>query len=222
VCATGDEEAGGKDGAGQGSQHGEVRMARGAWCTNVVEILARVQGHAELADEGLDQQGMGGDEARLGGQRRGALDRLEALGEALGIAHVVVAKEALQAGAAREVDRFEGRPWDEGVAEEAGLFVVDPLPDMREVVLQGPGEAMGEAHVVADEAAAMFDELRPGTHRGTLGGERRQLVAMLEQELEQEFSGGGVVPGVAGREGLALLGQGLRMDGAQDQQRVFT
>jgi hypothetical protein len=101
-------------------------------------------------------------------------------------------------------------------------LVVNPWQDVREVVLQGTGAAMGEAHVVADQAAAMVDALRQGTPLGALGGERRELVARRAPELEPELSVGGLVFGVAGREGVAVPGQRQRVDGAQAQKRVWT
>ena len=89
------------------------------------------------------------------------------------------------------------------VAEDDGVLVVEPLQDVGEVVLQGTGKASREAHVVADQAAAMFDKLFEGTHRGALGLEGLEFVAMLEQELKLECRISGVVLGVAGREGFA-------------------
>jgi hypothetical protein len=56
---------------------------------SLVAGLERVHGHAARADEGLDQQGMGDDDARIGGQRRGALEGVEALSDDGGVADVV-------------------------------------------------------------------------------------------------------------------------------------
>ena len=82
LFAEGDEEAGSKDGASawKGLEQGEVGMALGALRDGVVEGLDRVQGDTELADEGLHEQRMGGDDALIGGQRGGRLDGVDALG----------------------------------------------------------------------------------------------------------------------------------------------
>jgi hypothetical protein len=96
------------------------------------------------------------------------------------------------------------------------------LEDVREVVLQGTGQAIREAHFVADQTAAMFDKLFEGTHRGALGLGGREFVAMREQELKLELRVSGIVLGVAGREGFAVLGQSQRIDGEQDEERVWT
>ena len=68
----------------------------------------------------------------------------------------------------------------------------------------------------------MFDELFEGAHRGALGVEGREFVAMLEQERKLPCGVSGIVRGVAGRAGFAVLGQGQRSDGAQDQKCVLT
>jgi hypothetical protein len=76
--------------------------------------------------------------------------------------------------------------------------------------------------VGADQTAAMCDKWFEGTHRGALGLEGLECVARLEPELKREFRVRGIVLGVAGREGFAVLGQGQRMDGAQEEERVLT
>jgi hypothetical protein len=68
----------------------------------------------------------------------------------------------------------------------------------------------------------MVDELFEGRHRGALGVEGLEFVAMREQELKLEFGISGIVLGVAGREGFAVLGQGPRIDGEQDTKFVLT
>ena len=76
--------------------------------------------------------------------------------------------------------------------------------------------------MVADQTAAMFDELFAGTHRGAWGGEGREFVAMLEKALKLEFRVSGIVLGVAGRDGFTVLGQGWRIDGEQNKKFVLT
>ena len=197
-------------------------MALGVLYNGVVEGVDGLQGDAELADKSLNQEGSGGDDALIGGQWGGALDGLDALVDDVGVAHMMGAEEALEGGAARQLGCFEGRPLGEEIAEDGGVFVVEPLEDVREVVLQGTGKAIREAHFVADQTAAMFDKLFEGTHRGALGLEGLEFVAMLEQELKLEFRVSGIILGMAGREGFAVLGQGQRIDGEQDEERVLT
>ena len=82
LFAEGDEEAGSEDGASawEGLEQGEVGMALGALRDGLVEVLDRVQGDPGLADEGLHEQRMGGDDALIGGHGGGSLDGVDALG----------------------------------------------------------------------------------------------------------------------------------------------
>ena len=114
LFAEGDEQPGGKDRARtwQGLAQGEIGIALGPLGDGVVEGLESVQGDTELADEGLDDQGMGGDDARIAGHRRGRFDGLETLGDDVSRAHVVVAEEGLKERAPGEVRRCEGAASD--------------------------------------------------------------------------------------------------------------
>jgi hypothetical protein len=188
-CATGDEETWGKDGASawEGVTEGAVGMALGAVGNGLVAIRARVEGHAALGHKGLDQEGLGGDEAFLGGQRRSALDGVAALGADLSVAHVRGAEAACQGGASRQLYGLEGRPLGEDVAEDGGICGAEPWPHMRTVVCQGTGQAMRDAHVVSEQAAAMFHALFEGAPGRTLGLKGLELIAMCEQEFKEAF-----------------------------------
>jgi hypothetical protein len=188
-------------------------MALGAWRNGVVEVRHRLRDHAELGDEGLDQEDIGDDDTRIHGQRCGALDRLDALIDDVGIAYVMSPEKALQGGAACELCGLEGWPLGENIAEDGGVFVVKPLQDMRTVVFQGTGETIRGAHVVTNEAAAMFDAWFEDTHRGALGLQGRERIAMLQQDFELELGVGRVVLGVAGCEGFTIPGECKRIDG---------
>ena len=109
----------------------------------------------------------------------------------------------------------------EEITEKCGVFVLEPLQDVREVVFERPGEAVGEAHCVADQTAAMCDELCERTQRGALRDERLKLVAMREQQIALQCSIGGVVCRMTRSKGFTVLGEGRRVDGAQHQERVL-
>jgi hypothetical protein len=223
LFAAGDEEARGKErtGAWPGGTHGAVGMARRAWRHDMVEVGDRVQDEPELGDERLDQEGLRGDHARIGRQRRRARDGLEACVDAVGVAHVMGVEEALQGGAARKLGGCEGGPVGEEVTEAGGGLVVTPWQGVREVVCQRTGEAGGQAHVVADQPAAMFDAWLERTHRGAWGGEGLECVAMRAQELTLEFGVRGVILRMTGRKGFAVRGQGARIDGEQHPELIF-
>jgi hypothetical protein len=222
--AEGDEETRGKDGASawERVKYREVGMALGAWCHGRVEILARLQGHAEVGDEGLDQAGIGGDDARIGSQRGGALDGVEAWGDHISVAHVRVAEKALQGGASRQLHGLEGRPWGEDVAADGGVFVVEPWQGVRQVVFQGTRETIREAHVVTDPTAAMFHELFAGAHGGTLGLKGLELIAMLAQEFKLERGVRGVGLGPAECKGFARPRPRQGVDGKAHEEVILS
>ena len=137
-----------------------------------------------------------------------ALDGLDAGGDHVGRTHVVGMEEAFKGSATRELGGCEGRPAAEEVAQEHGIFLLKPLQDVREGVFEGTGHAVGATHGVTDQAPAVFDELRSGAHRGALGGEGGELVAVCEEECDLERGIGGVVFGPAGGTRFTVLGQG--------------
>jgi hypothetical protein len=69
LFAKGDEKAGGEDrpSAWEGLKEGEVGMALGTLRDGGVEVGDGLQGDAELGNKRLDQQGIGGDDALIGG-----------------------------------------------------------------------------------------------------------------------------------------------------------
>jgi hypothetical protein len=196
-------------------------MAVGALRDGVVEGLERVQGRTQLGDKSLDEECMGCNDTFIGGQWCSALDGMDALVDDVGVAHVMVVEEALQGGTTGELHGFEGGPLSQKVAEDDRVLVVKPLKDVREVVFQGTGEAIGDAHVVANEAAAMLNELLKGTHCGALRGEGFKFGAMGEQELELEFGVRGVVLGVAGRESFAIPREGEGVNGQEHEAVIL-
>ena len=81
-------------------------------------------------------------------------------------------EEGFEGGPARALRRLEGWPATQEVAEDRGVFLLKPVQHVRDIVLEGPGEAVGEPHFVADHAAPVFDELGESAHRGALRLER--------------------------------------------------
>src|SRR5262245_18293115 len=165
---------------------------------------------------------MRGDNTFVSRQWYRVLDSLDACVDDVGVTHVMCAEEALKGGVARKLGGFQGRPLGEEITEECGVFVLEPLHDVREVVFERTGVAVGEASCVADQTAAMFDELLERTQRGALRDEWLKLIAMPEQQIELQFRIGGVVLRMTRRKGFTVLGEGSRVDGEQHQERVFT
>ena len=122
LFAKGDEEPGGKDGARawQGGKEREIGMALGALRDGVVEICNSLQSDAELGDEGLHQEGIGGDDPVIGGQGCGLLMAWMRLSMTSHSARDGT-EEALEGGTACELGGFESRPLGEEVAEQQVL-----------------------------------------------------------------------------------------------------
>jgi hypothetical protein len=222
LCAEGDEEAGGKHSPSpwQGVKQREVGMVLGALCAGFVEVGNGLQGDPELGDEGLHEEDIGGDDAVIGGQRSGALDSLDAGRDDVGRAHVGGSEEALKGGATCALCRVERRPAAQEVAKDRGSFVLKPRQDVGKGVFQGTGQAVGQTDCVADQAPAMFDELRQGAHGGALGAERGELVAVCEEDLDLECGIGGSIFGPARGTRFAVPGHGERMDGEEHEEII--
>src|SRR5215510_8125991 len=136
LCAEGDEPPGGEDGARAwaGLEQGEIGRALRALCASSVEIGAGRQGDPELGDEGLPHERRGCDDACIGGERGGRCDGLETLCNDLGIAHVMSPEEGFEGSPAREVHRLESGPATQEVAEDGGVFLLQPVQHVRERV----------------------------------------------------------------------------------------
>src|SRR5215470_12949382 len=179
-------------------------MVLSALCDGCVEVGNGLQGDPELGDEGVDEEDIGGDDAVIGRQRSGALDSRDTGGNQLSRAHVVGTEEACQSGTACELRGFEGGPAAEEVAKDGGIFLGKPLQDLWKVVFEGTGQAVGQTDFVADQATAVLDELRQGTHGGALGAKGSKLVPVCEEELDLEFGIGRVVFRPAGGKRFAV------------------
>ena len=88
---------------------------------------------------------------------------------------------------------------------------------MGEGVFERTRQAMRQPDFVADEAPAVFDELRQGAHRGALRDKGGEFVAVFEQDLDLEFSIGGVIFGSARGKRVAVRGHGERIDGKEHE-----
>jgi hypothetical protein len=121
------EEPRGEDRTGAWSRlkADEVGMGWGEWRHRVVEVVDGLQGDAELGHESPDEAHMGRDDPRICRERAGAVARLDAWGDDTGL-HMMLAKEALKGGTACLLDRFEGWPLGEEVAEDGRVVVGEP------------------------------------------------------------------------------------------------
>ena len=115
----------------------------------------------------------------------------------------------------------QGRPALEEVDEDLGLLVAKPVEDLREIGLEREREAVGEPHAVLDEVAARLDEAAQRAHVWALVPQRRELLAVANEELEGDRGVGRVVLGAARGEGAAVLRERAGVDGEDDEDVVL-
>ena len=220
MFAEGDKEAGSKHGSGpwQGVKQREVGMVLGALRNSGIAVGKGLQRDAELGNESLHQENIGGDDTVIGGERPGTLDSLEAGIDDVNRAHMVSPEEPFQRRAARKLRGFESWPAAEEVTKDHCIFVGKPLQDLWKVVFEGTGQAVGQTDFVTDQAPAVLDELRQGAYGGALGAEGGELVAVFEEDLDLEFGIGGVIFGPARGKRFTVLGHGERIDGKEHEE----
>src|SRR5262245_37997388 len=81
VCAEGDAQPGGADGAraGEGPAQGEIGMTLRALRAGGIQGLGRLSGDPERVAQDLDEPGLGGDDTLIGGQGHRGLDGVATL-----------------------------------------------------------------------------------------------------------------------------------------------
>jgi hypothetical protein len=223
LFAEGDQQPGGEDRASAWEclKQWKVRMVLGMLGNGVVKVGNGLSRDAELRHEGLDQEGIGCHDAFISGQGGGSFDRLEPLGDHLGRAHVMVTEKGLKRRTAGELHGLQSGPATQEGAEDHGIFILKPAPHVREGVLEGAGQAVRHAHLIADEAAAGRDELCARAPLRALGLKRLQLVTMFQEALELECGVRGIVLGAAGSESLTVPRQGKGVEREQDEEVVL-
>jgi hypothetical protein len=118
------------------------------------------------------------------------------------------------------LDELEGGPALDEVGENSGLFVAEPIENLREVGHQGCRDAVGDPNAILDQGATSLDEASERAHGDALGREAGERVAVAEQELEGELSVCGVVLG-AGGERRAVASEGLGLNGEENEEVVL-
>ena len=219
LCTEGHAEARGKDRAGpwQGVQQREVGMGVGTLCPRSVEVGKGVQGHAEWGDQGVPQEGMGGDHAVSRGQCHSVRDRRTAGRDDVGRTYVVGTAKALQGGATCEWGGLQGRPAAAAVAKDRRLLVLKPLQDVGEGVFERTRQALRPPACVADEALAVCNEWRHGAPRGAWRAKGGAFVTVFAQEVDLACGIGGGLCGPARGQRFTVRGHGERSDGKKPE-----
>jgi hypothetical protein len=219
LFAAGDEEPGSEAGASawESREPGEGGMALGMRRDGVVEVLESMQGGPKLADERLNEQRLGGHNARLGGQGGGRLAGVDALGNNVRRASMVLPKAGLQGRAAGQLGSLQGWPAAEKVTKNDRGFVLNPLERLRARSFQGAGEPLGEPHGVPDHAPAVCNELGQGTQGGALRRAGWQRVAVGAQPCEWQCGSGGGILRAAGGQRFAVPCEGQGVNGQEPE-----
>jgi len=173
---------------------------------------------AKLWEQRGDDGEGGLDDGRVGGQRTLGLNGVDALVDDGGAPDAVGVEEGDEGVATGALDGLQRRPALEEGREDVGLLVAKPVDDLREVVLEGEGETVGDADAVLDEVAACLDEASEGAHVLAVAAKRRELLGVTTEELEGEGRVGRIVLGPAGDEGTTVLGERAGVDGEDDEE----
>ena len=106
-------------------ERGRSRDALGQLRDGAVEVIDRLQGGAELGHERPDEAHLGRDDPLIGRERDGRFDRLDAWRDDARLQ--MGWRRSARGWCACQMDRFEGGPLGEKVAEDRGVFVGKPL-----------------------------------------------------------------------------------------------
>jgi len=155
---------------------------------------------------------------RVVGRWDGGADGLDALAGKL-LAAMVFAKEPAEGAVVAALQMLQVRPLLEQVGDQRCIHV-EPLRQLRKVLLQAILQAQRQAGLVVHELAAIFDQHQQQAGVGVIGREAAEAVPMPQQQIQNPAGIGGIVFGARGYEGLAVGGRHRRGHGEQHQVRV--
>src|SRR6516162_3357344 len=166
-------------------------------------------------------QSAGNDDAGVLCERHCGFDGFQARGNDLRTVCVVGMEERLEAGLVSAPGLKRRRPTGQEVAEQNGVVLVEPVQGLRIVLLEGMGEAVGEADLVVDQFASALGQADQRTHADALRPERCKSLWVAYQKVQSQFGIRGIVLGTAGLEGLAILGKSQWVDRKEHQKVVL-
>ena len=131
------------------------------------------------------------------------------------------AEKGLQGRSAGLLHVVERRPSGEEVAEHNARFLLEPIDNLREVVLEGALQAVSDARLVANEPCAFFEQTLECAHASALRFQGLQLVAVAQEDLERDFRIRGIGLGMTWLEGLAVFCQRCRIDREEHEEIIL-
>jgi hypothetical protein len=101
------------------------------------------------------------------------------------------------------------------------VLFAEPVEHLREIFLEGIGHAIDETAAILNQHTTVMHKTLKGAHGGPFATQRSQAFKVALEEVDREESIRGIVLGTAWGEGAAILGQGSRIDGKDDEEVVF-
>jgi hypothetical protein len=208
--------------ARQGIEEGISGMTRRPFGSGRSAVLNRCSKNSPRRHPGVRHEGIGHHDPLLSGQRHGTRDGCQARMEAWLITHVVLRKEAFQGAAPSQLGGCACRPLTEKGTKQHGVLRGTPLEHVRNIRLHCPGESMGDPDPILHQATPVCNPWGHGAHLGTLGHERRELLAVPQEALALEFGIGRIVLRAARRTGLAISRQPHRIEVQEPETLLWT
>ena len=134
---------------------------------------------------------------------------------------VVSIEEGFHSAGSSALDLSECWPAGQEVAEQDGVTLIKPVERLRIVLLEGMGQAIGEASLVGDQLTTLFGEAEQCAHVLALRLQRGKSLWVAHEKIQGKFGIGGIVLGATGFESLTIFGKSRRVDGKEHQEVVL-
>jgi hypothetical protein len=176
---------------------------------------------AQLREQSSHHQGRRLHDGPVRGERPLRADGLHSLLDDRRLSDIVSVEERNERFAASAQCGDQGRPTFDEVGEDSCLLVAKPLQNLRKILLEQMGDAIGESHSILDQIAATLDEAPEHGHGRCLLAEAGELVTMAGQDVDGHLGVRGVILGPAGGEGAAIPRQGRGVDREEYEEVVL-
>lgn len=154
-------------------------------------------------------------------ERHGGFDGIEACANDLRAATVVGIEERLDACLASALDLKKRRPAGQEIAKQDGVALFEPFQGLRIALLEGVGQAVGQAGLIGDQLATTLGQANQSTHGDALRLKRRKSLPVAHQQIQSQLGIGRIVLGSAGLERFAIFGQGQRIAWKEHEEVIL-
>ena len=108
-----------------------------------------------------------------------------------------------------------------GSRKTGRCHAIKAVERLRIVLLEGMGQAIGEASLVGDQLTTLFGEAEQCAHVLALRLQRGKSLWVAHEKIQGKFGIGGIFLGATGFESLTLFGKSRRVDGKEHQEVVL-